>query len=143
MLAERSRFCFNRYHKEMLSTNYIHRFISSLTFTVAIETLAIFLLLWFVFKKRESGWKNIVLAGIFASFATIPYVWFVFPYITKWSYSTSLAYSEPFAFLIEALLYRIFLKIDIRIALVVSLVANGLSYFLGPILRNHGLWIYW
>lgn len=80
---------------------------------------------------------------MFASFATIPYVWFIFPYINSWPRQTSLYYSEPFALLVEALIYRIFLRIDIRIALIISLLANLASYLLGPILRTHGLWIYW
>ncbi|MDO8505195.1 MAG: hypothetical protein Q7S48_01270 [bacterium] len=127
----------------MLSIDYIHRFISSLTFTVVVETAVVLLLLWFIFKKREAGIKKIIFTGVFASFATIPYVWFVFPYINSWPRQTSLLYSEPFAFLVEALIYRIFLKIDIRIALTVSLFANLASYLLGPMLRTYGFWIYW
>ncbi len=132
-----------QHSSKMLSIDYIHRFISSLVFTAVLETLVIYILLRFLFKKKELGGKKIIFGGIFASFATIPYVWFVFPYINTWSRQTSLNWSEPFVFLVEALFYRMFFKVDIRIALFLSLVANLASYLLGPILRSHGLWLYW
>jgi len=122
---------------------YIHRFITSLVFTDASETIILFLLLWFVFKSRKLGWKRIVSVGLFASFSTIPYVWFVFPYLTYWSRNTSLIWSEIFAFVIEAIIYRFFLNLSWKRALLVSLFCNAVSYFLGPALRSHGLWFYW
>ncbi|MCR4281178.1 MAG: hypothetical protein NUV88_02495 [Candidatus Kaiserbacteria bacterium] len=122
---------------------YVHRFISSLVFTGVIETIILFLLVWFLFKSRELGWKRIAAVGLFASFSTIPYVWFVFPYLMNWARNTSLFWSELFAFVIEAILYRLFLKLDWKRAFLASLVCNSASYFLGPILRTYGLWFYW
>lgn len=126
-----------------LSIDYIHRFISSLVFTTVVETLALFLLLRWVFKNKELSTKKIVFAGVFASFATIPYVWFVFPYIESWPRSTSLYYSEPFAFIIEAIFYRAFLKPSWGVSFMLSLACNLASYLLGPLLRAHGVWINW
>lgn len=122
---------------------YVHRFISSLVFTDVIETIILFALVWFVFKNREISWKRIVAVGLFASFSTIPYVWFVFPYLLDWSRNTSLLASEIFAFVVEAIIYRLFLNLDWKRAFLASLACNVASYFLGPFLRAYGLWFYW
>ncbi|OGG49126.1 hypothetical protein A3C18_03590 [Candidatus Kaiserbacteria bacterium RIFCSPHIGHO2_02_FULL_54_11b] len=127
----------------MITISYIHRFLTSLGFTVIVETAILFILLMLVLKRRDIPPLRIALAGFFASFATIPYVWFVFPYAHTWSRETSLLWSEPFAFVVEAVFYRLFLKLDWRIAFAASFVANLASYLLGPLLRSYGLWIYW
>lgn len=127
----------------MLSIDYIHRFISSLVFTSVLETLIVFLIFWVILRRRDIKARIIIFTGVLASYATIPYVWFVFPYINNWPRATSLHYSEPFVFLVEAVIYRVFLKTNMPVALGLSLVANLASYLLGPLLRGHGLWIYW
>ena len=125
-----------------MTIDYIHRFISSLVFTTVVETAVLCLLLMYVFKNKEQL-RDVIFAGVLASFATIPYVWFVFPYISNWSRETSFLWSEPFAFVIEAVFYRVFLNLDWRTAFAASLLANLASYLLGPFLRTHGLWLYW
>ena len=126
----------------MITVDYIHRFITSMGFTITIETLILYFCLRYALKNQESI-KKIVLTGFFASFATIPYVWFVFPYLLKWSRDTSLMFSEPFVFIVEAIFYRTFLKTGWGSSFLLSLVCNLASYILGPILRSNGLWIYW
>lgn len=126
-----------------MPVDYIHRFLTSLGFTVLVETAMLFVLLVVVLKRRDIQPFRLLFAGFFASFATIPYVWFVFPYIHSWSRQTSVLFSEPFIFFVEVVFYRIFLKLDWRLAFAASLVANLASYLLGPFLRSHGLWIYW
>ncbi len=124
-----------------MTVEYVHRFLTSLGFTCFVETAILFFLLTFVFRKyRLSPWQ-ILFAGVFASFATIGYVWFVFPAFMP--RSQSLWISEPTIFLIEALFYRLFLKVSWRDALILSFAANVASYFLGPLMRSAGLWIYW
>jgi hypothetical protein len=127
----------------MLSIDFIHRFISSFVFTATIETLAVFLIIWVLLRRRDIKAGIVVFTGVLASFATIPYVWFVFPYMVTWTRAESFWYSEPFVFLIEAVIYRVYLKTNMQTALGISFIANALSYFIGPILRNHGLWFYW
>ncbi len=126
-----------------MTVAYIHRFLTSWGFTIFVETAVLFFLLIFVFKRKDISPKQILAAGIFGSFATIPYVWFVFPYLTTWSRNTSLYFSEPFVFIVEAIFYKIFLKTNYKTALILSFVANLASYMLGPFLRAHGLWINW
>ncbi len=126
-----------------LSVDYIHRFISSLVFTIIIETLVLFLLIRFLFKNKKLETRKIIFAGVIASFATIPYVWFVFPYMAAWPRSTSLYFSEPFVFVIEAVLYHHLLKANWQSSLLLSFLCNLASYLLGPWLRAHGMWVYW
>lgn len=127
----------------MILTSYIHQFITSLFFTVLLETLVLFLLVKFVFKHHKIETWRLLFAGFFASFSTIPYVWFIFPFLLDWSRSVSLMYSEPFAFIVEAIFYRVFLKTSWKVSLTISLVANAASYFGGPLLRSFGIWLYW
>src|SRR3989344_5944373 len=125
----------------MITISYIHRFLTSLGFTIIVETAVLFILLVLVLRRRDIPPLKILFAGFFASFATIPYVWFVFPYAYTWSRETSLLWSEPFVFIVVVIFYRVFLKLDWRVAFVASLLANLSSYLLGPFLRAHGLWI--
>ena len=122
---------------------YVHSALSSLVFTVTVETTVLFVLLYYVYKYRHVRTKDIIFAGVLASSLTIPYVWFVFPYIVNWSRNTSLVVSEPTVFLVEAFVYNRVLKLNWKAALAVSLICNVASYLLGPILRANGLWIYW
>ena len=127
----------------MFSIDYTHRFITSLFFTVIVETIVLFLLIRFAMKNKKLSTEKIITSGIFASFATIPYVWFVFPYLFQWSINSSLRFSEPFAFIIEAVFYRQFLKTDLKTSFLLSLICNLASFILGPILRSQGIWLYW
>ena len=122
---------------------YVHRFISSLVFTCAIETATLWVLMRYVFKNIRVSWWKILFAGVFASFATITYVWFVFPVMATWPRGLPTAWSEPFAFLVEALFYKMFFDMKWKHALAASLICNVVSFVLGPILRSLGLWIYW
>ncbi len=122
---------------------YTHSFLTSLVFTIVVETTFLYLILRFFIKHPDLSSLKIITAGFLANFTTVPYVWFVFPAILDWSRNTSLLYSEPFVFLVEALIYRVYLKTSIRMSLFVSLVCNAASFFIGPFLRSHGLWLYW
>jgi hypothetical protein len=122
---------------------FVHRFISSLVFTDVVETSILVFLLRVLPGNRAIETSRIIFAGLYASFSTISYVWFVFPYLTNWSPSTEIIFAEIFAFVVEAFFYKMVLRLNWKTAIFVSLVCNVASYFLGPILRAHGLWIYW
>ncbi len=129
----------------MIANNifFVHRFLTSLFFTDAIETVALIVLLRYVLKNRILKISEMVFAGLYASFSTISYVWFVFPFLVAWPPGVEIWFAEGFAFVVEAVFYRWMLKLDWRTAFYVSLICNALSYFLGPILRTHGIWLYW
>ncbi len=122
---------------------YVHNFLTSLVFTTSIETVVLVLLVLYVFRKQGLQLWQVLFAGFLGSFSTIPYVWFVFPYVVMWPRTTSLYFSEPFAFIAEAVIYRMFLKLDWKYALLASLLCNLASFLLGPVLRAWGIWIYW
>lgn len=128
----------------MMASNivFVHRFLTSLFFTDAIETLVLILLLRAVFKNRTEL-SRLIFAGLYASFSTIAYVWFVFPYLMYWPASVAIGFAEVFAFTVEAVLYRFVLRLSWKVAFFVSFACNLVSYMLGPILRAHGLWITW
>jgi hypothetical protein len=125
------------------SIAYVHRFITTDVLTIAIETAVLFFLLFYVFTKQKYTARQILFAGIFASFATIPYVWFVFPNVASWPRQTSLHYSEPFVTIVEAIWYRYALKTDWKVSFAVSIICNLASYLIDILLRAHGIWFYW
>ena len=61
-----------------------------------METSVLLFLMRFVIKdKVVENWR-IIFAGIFGSFATIPYVWFIFSPLTReFLVGNPLLYSEP------------------------------------------------
>ena len=107
---------------------YVYQFLNALTFSVVIESLVVLLLC--VFLKKD---KKIFLVAIIGTLCTIPYVWFVFPTIFWYSPSIALYGGESFAFLFEAMLYKVLGKLNWRHALLFSFLANFASYFLGKI----------
>lgn len=127
----------------MPSIAYVHRFITSMAFTMIVETAMLFIVVRLVAKEKGIATWRIIATGFLASYATIPYVWFVIPRVVEWERETSLLVSEPLIFLIEIAIYRLVLGIQWRHAVLASLVGNLASYLLGPFLRGQGLWIYW
>lgn len=126
-----------------LSIAYVRRFATTEVLTILVETAVLFFLMRYVFKKHTLTPKQLMFAGIFASFATIPYVWFVFPNITSWARPTSLLYSEPFVTIVEAIWYRFALKTNWKVSLAISVICNLASYIVDIALRANGIWIYW
>ncbi len=128
----------------MIESNiiFVHRFLTSLFFTDIIETATLILLLRTLFKNKTEL-SRLIFAGLYASFSTISYVWFVFPYLMYWPAAVAIGFAELFAFVVEAVFYRFMLRLDWKVAFFVSFVCNLVSYVLGPILRTHGIWITW
>ncbi len=120
----------------------VHRFFSAELFTVFAETAVLFFLMRYVFTKQKHETSWLIFVGILASAVTIPYVWFVFPDMMHWSRYTAIKYSEPFAFAIEVILYRMLLKTDWKTAIALSLICNVASYVGDEILKAHGYWFY-
>ena len=108
----------------MPSIAYVHRFISVASFSVFVETTILFFLMRYVFKDKKIPTWRLLFAGIFATYATNPYVFFVFPRATAWPYNTALMASETFVFFVEALFYRVFLRTDMKTSLILSLICN-------------------
>ncbi len=111
---------------------YEYRFLVSLVLTIAIETIVLFLIARSIFKLDKSHIKDriLIFAGFFSSFATLPYLWFIFPLIIR-SYYLLNVFGELSVFLIESIIYYFVLKISINRALLLSFICNITSFLLG------------
>lgn len=119
-----------------LMSNYLRSWLFPFFFTVATETVIVWIFLRKVFRisADDLPLKLVIGASIFANGFTHPQVWFVFPFVFQ-TYAVYLTVSELFAFLAEALFYWLFLKISAKRALVVSFAANGFSFLAGAYLH--------
>ena len=121
---------------------YLQKFITALVSTDIIETIILFYLLWYFLKKRDNSSQKIIIIGLLASFATLPYVWFVFPSLIGVSYSLYLVVAELFAFIIEAILYRYALNLTWKVAFLASFLCNLASLLFGLFISIYKIWIF-
>jgi hypothetical protein len=114
-------------------------FLKGLVFTVLVEAAVFFPLYYFWLGKRSAAE---LLYGIFvcaaASVLTLPYVWFIIPAFVP-DRTVYMISAEAFAFLLEAIIYRVLLKCRYREAFVLSLVCNAGSFGLGLLLFPNGI----
>ena len=106
-------------------------FLGALFFTVAVETVALFLCARVLFKMKQKQAPDALLlfCGVALSFATLPYVWFVFPMLA--SGTAYVAAAELFAFAVEAIGYKFILRVDWKRAAALSFICNAASFLLG------------
>ena len=112
--------------------DYEIKFLLALLDTVIIETIIMIFFVKKIYKKdmEHVSWGRLIFAGLFCSFATIPYLWFVAPYFLQ---SKVLLYSvgEITVFLIESIMIFFILRIKFTRALIISLSCNLASFLLG------------
>ncbi len=109
-------------------------FLKALAITVIVETIVLFLLLKFLFKKDFERMKihRIVFAGVIASSATIPYLWFILP---RFLDSANYVYVGEFLIVLaETIILNQVLDLKIEKAFVLSLVCNVSSFLIGQFL---------
>ena len=85
----------------------------------------------------EPSWKRRTALALFAQLVSHPAVWFVFPALgllgVRWTASTALA--EAWAFVIEAVFYRVALpSLTARRAMTTSAISNAASFGAGLVL---------
>jgi hypothetical protein len=119
---------------------YEIRFLIDLAITVVTETTVIFILIRALWKIAASGLSTArcLFAGIFASSATLPYLWFVLPAIVK-PYQVQVVTGEIGVFVIEALFYYYVLNLSIRRSAILSFVANTVSIIIGICIFRPGV----
>ena len=115
-----------------MDTTYEIQFMKALLFTVSIETAALLLISKFLFKTEMQSISklNLIFVGVLCSFATLPYVWFVFPAFFHQT-TIYILCVETFAFVVEAFIYYFALKLSIEKSFIVSLICNAVSFFTG------------
>lgn len=113
-------------------------FLMSLILTIVIELLVLFWITRKVFKIRieEKSDKDLMLAGIMASFSTLPYLWFVLPLFIDSGTSYFTLVGEILVFVIETIIYYFLLKISIKKCAIISFLCNLTSFFIGLIVFN-------
>ncbi|WP_340818208.1 hypothetical protein [Methanolobus sp. WCC4] len=114
---------------------YEYLFLLSLILTIAIETSLLFIVVRHFFKVNKENISDPILlfAGFFASFATLPYLWFVLPFFIR-EHHVYVASGETFVFLVESLIYYFVLDLPARKVLILSFVCNLISFLAGLLL---------
>ena len=103
-------------------------FLLSLLQTVTIETIVLFFLIRYLYRQPIQT-DDILFVGIICSFATLPYVWFIFPLLKMiGSYTLYIWSAEITVALIETMMIRKLLNISYKQALNLSVVANLASW---------------
>ncbi len=86
--------------------------------------------------KEKVPTAMIVLAGLISA-ATLPYVWFIFPVVFSENYMVYVVSSEIIVFIVEAIFYYFFLKIDWKQSFISSFLCNLASYLFGIYVLNN------
>ncbi len=107
-------------------------FLFSLLFTIFVEVIILFFLLKYYFKTKLKT-EKIIFFGILASFATLPYLWFIFPFFIRSLYIYIIV-GELVVFLVEAFIYHFGLNLSLKRAFFLSLICNLASFLLGLII---------
>ena len=117
--------------------SHIVTFFYSLLLTVAIEVAVLVFVIRKVFKisPKEISLRLLLFSGFIASFATLPYLWFVLRDIIS-DYTLFLMAGEWSIFLVEAVMYIFILRIDIKRAFLLSFVCNISSFLVGLLIQN-------
>jgi len=112
---------------------YEYFFLQALLLTIFVETSILLFIIKVLCKniKDKIQTKDIVIAGMISSSLTLPYLWFILPSFNLPNY---LFIGEFLTILLEAFLFRKFLKVSTRHAFLFSLIVNILSFFVGKIL---------
>lgn len=115
----------------MPNIDYEIDFIFALVQTITIETFVLYGMLRYLYKSPIPT-QEILFVGIICSFATLPYVWFVFPIIHMMgSYQLYIWSAEVTITLIEMVMVYKILKVGFKEAFVLATVANLASYLVG------------
>lgn len=116
--------------------HYTYSFILYLIITLLTESIVVFLLLrkFFKVEKQQLSNKEILSATIFASSLTMPYVWFIFPYLIS-NFIIAIWISEIFVVFVEMIFYKTYIRLTWKNAFLISFVANLISFGLGKFLH--------
>lgn len=95
----------------------------------------------FVLRDLDRSWARRAVLALFASLATHPAVWFIFPRLDL-TYPQMIAAAETWAVVIEAVFYGFtFRGLEPWRAVGVSLLANGASFGTGLLVRAYTGWV--
>lgn len=113
---------------------YEYLFLKSLFLTILIETTLLILLFWFVFRNEEFKISRLLMTGFFTSFATLPYLWFIFPNYIEQNF-WYMTISESFAVIMESFIIAAMLRIKYFKSLICSVICNMGSFSIGLLIH--------
>ncbi len=113
---------------------YETRFLAALGVTIVSETAVLLALVRWLYRLTGADLptRYCLGAGILASVATLPYLWFILPALI-WAYLPRTILGEVGIVLIESIIYVLILRLPMGRALVASVIANTVSFTLGLI----------
>ncbi len=113
-------------------SNHESKFLISLLLTIFIELIVLFIMIRFFYKVQKSriSTKMLFFTGFICSFATLPYVWFIFPYLFE-NRIFYILVAELFAVLFESVIIYFLLKLNFAKSLAVSFFCNMISFLIG------------
>ncbi len=107
-------------------------FLKSLVLTIVIETLVLTVIVrkFYKINNKKIPAKDLIFAGIFCSFSTISYLWYLLPsLISDWTIYVIVG--ELLVFLAESIMLYFILKLSMKQSLLASFVCNFASFFIG------------
>ncbi len=113
-----------------MSVDYELNFLQALAFTVAIETIVLIVLIKTAFNKEKQPLYQLILAGIVASTATLPYVWFILPAFIH-ARILYIICAETWALIAETFIINGILRIKLLQSLAISFICNLISFSIG------------
>ncbi len=109
----------------------IEMFLLAIVLTILIETGALVILREFNFLKLDKIKLNkILFVWVFTSFATLPYLWFVWNYFLWGNYQLYTAIWEFGVVSVEAIIFYFVLELKFSKAFLLSFIVNFASWFI-------------
>lgn len=105
-------------------------FLKSLALTIFIETIILIVFVRYILKQNEIKVPYLIITGFIASFATLPYLWFILPYFIE-QRTVYIILGESFAVLVETFIIGAILRIEFTKSLLCSFVCNLISFLIG------------
>lgn len=120
-----------------MDSDWVIAWLKAFVLTVAIEIPVAAV----AFRRDEPSLGRRAGLIFYASLATHPAVWFIFPRL-ELTYTEMVIAAETWAVAAEAVLYAlVFRGVELWRAAAISLIANGASYGIGLILRALTGWV--
>lgn len=115
--------------------HYEISFLKSLVITIFIETLVLLVLTRTCFRGKPVPVFPVIATGFFASFATLPYLWFLLPLVLQQRIWYAIA-AESLAVVFESFIFYGFLKINFYKCFLFSLICNMSSFLTGLLIMK-------
>jgi len=114
----------------MMPIAYELDFLKSLLLTIMIESFVLIMIVKYYLKK-PIAWDRLLFLGIFPSFATLPYLWFILPIFFVNNFTAYIWAGEISVTLLETIILFFILRFTWKEAFLLSALANFASYTIG------------